>query len=850
VLTRIDGRVSFLWLTGSPAKGIPTDQFSTRWSGQLEAPVTGTYTLSTTVDDSIRIYLSGRKIIECASAAGKNGVGSAQVNLTAGQRYNLTMEYAELAGNATAILQWAYPGVGQQYIPAAYLYPTQNTDETHTEGTSAAPTVALTGPGSGATYTAPAKINLTAQATDSGGQVAKVEFLAGTMKIGEDATAPYSFSWAGVTPGTYTLLARATDNSGASSTSQPVVVTVSAPAGGSALVSVPANLRVEGVWQAYEDRPTDVLTWDPVPGAASYNLYQYDVLIAKGVPATSHMVATQVYYPNLTYTVTAVDANGLETIPSNIVLAQGAYNPKYQPYLNPVPEQPYNLALTPEWNGGRPRVRLTWLTRWLAPGMGFTSTFNVYRDGVRVAQGLWGLSYLDLDVQPGETHQYSVTGVNMRWMTPQESAVSLPISVTMPGKSPAAPVAPVTITGITPNDDSVVVSFAAVPGAVDYRCYQASNPTNRKYSGGGLKIEMNGLNPLSGADLVVEAVDKLGPFQKHDGFQGPGMMLHDGRLLMEVNGLGDPSNVPSVLARSAVFHVNCQPRGLTGQQAFFDTFRGSLPFEWAPAPEALLPNANGLVRGLQNDKWLLYNVQGDLDNSRFFVQGSHFMDTFYDGDRPGGQGPLHNNVSSFLMKPKQVADISGGKVLHVTFEVDPHMGPRRWCDVFVTGADDPMVVPGKFLDFNQLPTVSGNMFRWEITSMVHGAQLFSAPAGSLKMVDLMPNPQGIERRVDTWNGTTKDLDLRRRYDLYLSQTRYRIMEGNTVIKEASFPAGTTFPFTKLAVYFVHQVYHTGVERTDLTLYYTKETYWYNHRPYQDERHWDNMGFEVLPSFPQ
>ena len=26
-------------------------------------------------------------------------------------------------------------------------------------------------------------------------------------------------------------------------------------------------------------------------------------------------------------------------------------------------------------------------------------------------------------------------------------------------------------------------------------------------------------------------------------------------------------------------------------------------------------------------------------------------------------------------------------------------------------------------------------------------------------------------------------------------------------------------------------------------------YWINFRPFADERHWDNMGFEVLTSFP-
>ena len=52
--------------------------------------------------------------------------------------------------------------------------------------------------------------------------MAKVEFFNGATKLGEDTTAPYSFTWSGVAPGTYTLTARATDNLGGTTTSAAV----------------------------------------------------------------------------------------------------------------------------------------------------------------------------------------------------------------------------------------------------------------------------------------------------------------------------------------------------------------------------------------------------------------------------------------------------------------------------------------------------------------------------------------------------------------------------------------------------------------------------------------------------
>ncbi|NEM97762.1 N,N-dimethylformamidase beta subunit family domain-containing protein [Pontibacter burrus] len=92
------------------------------------------------------------------------------------------------------------------------------------------PTVALTSPTNNTIYTAPANIQLSANASDSDGSIAKVEFYNGTTKLGEDTSTPYSYSWSNVAAGTYQFTARATDNSGATTASAPVTITVnSAP---------------------------------------------------------------------------------------------------------------------------------------------------------------------------------------------------------------------------------------------------------------------------------------------------------------------------------------------------------------------------------------------------------------------------------------------------------------------------------------------------------------------------------------------------------------------------------------------------------------------------------------------
>jgi regulation of enolase protein 1 (concanavalin A-like superfamily) len=90
-----------------------------------------------------------------------------------------------------------------------------------------APSVALTAPANGATFTAPATISVTATASDSDGTISQVDFYAGSTLIGTDTTSPYSISWSNVAAGSYSLTAKATDNAGAATTSAAVSVTVS-----------------------------------------------------------------------------------------------------------------------------------------------------------------------------------------------------------------------------------------------------------------------------------------------------------------------------------------------------------------------------------------------------------------------------------------------------------------------------------------------------------------------------------------------------------------------------------------------------------------------------------------------
>ncbi|SFH06728.1 protein of unknown function [Pontibacter chinhatensis] len=115
--------------------------------------------------------------------------------------------------------------------------------ETGTQPANEPPTVAITAPANNASFTAPASIAITANASDTDGTVSKVELFNGDTKLGEDLTSPYTYNWSGVQAGTYALTAKATDDKGAMTTSATVNVTVNAPANQapSAAITSPAN---------------------------------------------------------------------------------------------------------------------------------------------------------------------------------------------------------------------------------------------------------------------------------------------------------------------------------------------------------------------------------------------------------------------------------------------------------------------------------------------------------------------------------------------------------------------------------------------------------------------------------
>ena len=452
-----------------------------------------------------------------------------------------------------------------------------------------------------------------------------------------------------------------------------------------------------------------------------------------------------------------------------------------------------------------------------------------------------------------------------------------------------------------------------------------------------LAIQINDIDPINPVMLQVAALDKLARYQKQDGMMamggamipgGPAMpnMANDQMATVNgpipvdgfvKNGQGDPSSVPNIVALSAPFSVQCVPFNLTGTDghgglAFLDRFRDGVNEPIVQVPMAAdivariaagntLLSDNPYIRKLQTTNWGLTFYVCDNGTSKVFFM-PHFMSTLADGGGPGmpysqgvptaGNLGLHQANSSMVMQPRAAdgsewfADISSGRVLHMTMEVDAHVNSRRFAIMSVKGRGQslyqaaPTKMHDDILTTDNRSTADANFISLVVDSGQFSLIYFRAngsttgrPYDRVTLAGSDPDYNdnlavtraalyGLEPRA---NGTAQNLDKMHRFHLYLSNTRFRFVEETpegtfSVAYERPFPAGVTLPASWLTSgvnpLFIQEIYHTGIDSFvgEMSLAQSfpggpENNHWINNRPYTDERHWDNMGAEVIAAFP-
>ncbi|WP_238652717.1 PA14 domain-containing protein [Paenibacillus piscarius] len=185
VMVRNDDVISFNWRQGTPNAALGTDYFSIRWTGQIKPAYSETYQFYTTSDDGIRLWVNGTAVIDSwVKQSGTARTGS--IALSAGQLYDIKVEYYENAGDANVHLMWQSPSQAKGTVPASALFslpvndapavtPTPTATPTPAAAPTPAPTPAST-PVSAPTPTAapvPSPVNPPAEAPAANGLYAE-----------------------------------------------------------------------------------------------------------------------------------------------------------------------------------------------------------------------------------------------------------------------------------------------------------------------------------------------------------------------------------------------------------------------------------------------------------------------------------------------------------------------------------------------------------------------------------------------------------------------------------------------------------------------------------------------------
>ena len=119
--TRTDANINFDWGAGSPSRNVGGDGFSARWTGQVEAQYTEQYTFYTSIDDGVQLWVNGQLLVDHLVSP-SSGEFSGSIDLIAGQKYDIRMDYFEDGGDAVAKLAWSSNSQTKQIIPQSQLY--------------------------------------------------------------------------------------------------------------------------------------------------------------------------------------------------------------------------------------------------------------------------------------------------------------------------------------------------------------------------------------------------------------------------------------------------------------------------------------------------------------------------------------------------------------------------------------------------------------------------------------------------------------------------------------------------------------------------------------------------------
>ncbi len=117
-----DPEIDHKW-EGSPGCGLADVYWNARWEGQLEPLFSEIYTFHLTMDDFGKLWVNNELLIEAWKGGVQGSTISNTMELEAGKRIPIRIDYAQAVGSAFIKLEWESARNPRELIPAAQLFP-------------------------------------------------------------------------------------------------------------------------------------------------------------------------------------------------------------------------------------------------------------------------------------------------------------------------------------------------------------------------------------------------------------------------------------------------------------------------------------------------------------------------------------------------------------------------------------------------------------------------------------------------------------------------------------------------------------------------------------------------------
>lgn len=274
VFTRIDPNICFQdWMRLGVHYKIPGNTYSMRWTGQIMAQYTEAYTFQLNAGGGHRLWIDGKLLIDKFQEVYPNTFISSSINLVAGQKYDIKLEYFNSDDRSVLELFWSSPSTVLEFVPVSQLFAsTVSQPGNQSPIASAGSDITITLPNNSVTLDGTAS-------RDTDGKIVTYAWtkIAGPSQFNIVNVGAVSPSVTGLYAGVYVFRLTVTDDKGATGYDD-VTVTVQAAnlgpvanAGADISITLPTNTTTLNGGASKDPDGTIVRSvWSKITGPASY----------------------------------------------------------------------------------------------------------------------------------------------------------------------------------------------------------------------------------------------------------------------------------------------------------------------------------------------------------------------------------------------------------------------------------------------------------------------------------------------------------------------------------------------------------------------------------------------------